>query len=163
MQTDFDQLCREHGLDETEAMQLQAFLEAARRLTLPPTKRYQITCPQDAAKLVTLDMAYLDHEELRVLILDTKHQVVANVLLYKGTVNSSVARVSEIFHLAVARKCPAIIVCHNHPSGSTEPSQEDISFTKLCVAAGEILEIELIDHLIIGAQSYLSLREQLLW
>jgi DNA repair protein RadC len=163
MQMDFDELCRQHGLNPPRAAQLQAFLETARRLTLPPTKRYVITCPQDAAKLVTPDMAFLDHEEMRVLVLDTKHQVVANVLLYKGTVNSSVARVSEIFHLAVTRKCPGIIICHNHPSGLTEPSPEDIDFTKLCVAAGKILEIDLIDHLIIGAQSFLSLREQLLW
>ncbi len=163
MRVDFDELCRQHGLNAPKAAQLQAFLETARRLTLPPTKRYLITCPQDAAKLVTPDMAFLDHEEMRVLVLDSKHQVVANVLLYKGTVNSSVARVSEIFHLAVTRKCPGIIICHNHPSGSTEPSPEDIDFTKLCVAAGKILEIELVDHLIVGAQSFLSLREQLLW
>jgi len=164
MQVDFDELCRQHGLNAPKAAQLQAFLETARRLTLPPlTKRYRITCAQDAARLVTPDMAFLDHEEMRVLVLDSKHQVVANVFLYKGTVNSSVARVSEIFHLAVTRKCPGIIICHNHPSGLTEPSPEDIDFTKLCVAAGKILEIDLVDHLIIGAQSFLSLREQLLW
>jgi DNA repair protein RadC len=164
LQVDFDELYRKHRLSDAKAAQLQAFLETARRLTLPPpSKRYQIICAQDAAKLVTPDMAFLDHEEMRILVLDTKNQVVANVVLYKGTVNSSVARVAEIFHVAVTRKCPGVIICHNHPSGSTEPSQEDIELTKLCVAAGKILEIELVDHLIIGAQSFLSLRERLLW
>jgi DNA repair protein RadC len=124
----------ENNSTAPKAAQLQAFLETARRLTLPPpTKRYQIISPKDAARLVTPNMAFLDHEEMRVLVLDTKNQVVANVLLYKGTVNSSVVRVSEIFHLAVIRKCPGIIICHNHPSGSTEPSQEDIDMTKLCL------------------------------
>src|SRR5947209_13186667 len=109
------------------------------------------------------DMAFLDHEELRVLVLDTKNGVVANLLLYQGTVNSSTIRTAEIFRPAVTRKCPGIIVCHNHPSGSVEPSPEDLEVTKLWVEAATLLEIDLVDHLIIGAHRYLSLKEHLLW
>ena len=72
-----------------------------------------------------LDMAYLNYEQLRVIVLNTKNRVVDNVPLYRGTINSSVLRAAEIFRLAIVRKCPAIIICHSHPSGDPTPSPED--------------------------------------
>jgi len=164
LQADFGELYRSHGLGKVKAAQLQAILEVARRLTLPMSeKKYTIRSPADAANLVMADMVFLDHEQLRVLVLDTKNQVVANLLLYKGTVNSSVLRVVEIFRPAIARQCPGIILCHNHPSGVSEPSQEDLDATQQLVEAGKILEIEVIDHLIIGNQCFVSIRERLRW
>lgn len=164
LQADFGELRQRYGLDETKATQLQALLEVARRLTIPsPDERCVIRSPLDAVDLLKSEMAFLDHEELRVLVLDTKHGVVANQLLYKGTVNSSVVRVPEVFRHAITRNCPGIIVCHNHPSGSVEPSPEDIDITNQLVEAGKLLEIELIDHLIIGDHRYLSLKERLMW
>jgi DNA repair protein RadC len=109
-------------------------------------------------------MELLDHEELRVLLLDTKNQVVGNLLLYQGTINSSVLRVAEIFRPAVARKCPNIIVCHNHPSGDPTPSPEDLTVTEQLVQAGKFLDIDVLDHLIIGKDSrFVSLKERLRW
>ncbi len=164
LQADFGELCRSHNLGKAKAAQLQAIVEVARRLTLPVTdEKYAIRSPADAAALVMADMAYLDHEQLRVLALDTKNKVVANVMLYKGTVNSSGLRVVEIFRPAIARQCPGIILCHNHPSGVSEPSQEDLEVTKQLVEAGKLLEIELLDHLIIGSGCFASLRERLRW
>jgi DNA repair protein RadC len=146
-----------------EAVQLKALFEVARRLTLPVPERYAIRSPKDAADLVMPFMAYLDHEELRVLLLDTKNHVVANQLLYQGTLNSSVLRASEIFRLAVTRNSNGIIVCHNHPSGDPTPSAEDIEVTQQLVEAAKHLDIELLDHLVIGDHRYVSLKERIRW
>jgi len=110
-----------------------------------------------------VDMAHLDHEELRVLVLDTKNQVKGNITLYQGTINSSVLRAAEIFRQAIIRNCPGLIICHNHPSGALEASSEDIEVTNQLVAAGRVLDIELVDHLIIGNHCYVSLRDKLKW
>jgi DNA repair protein RadC len=110
-----------------------------------------------------MEMAFLDHEQMRILILDTKNQVVENISRYQGTVNSSVLRAAEIYRPAILRNCPAVIICHNHPSGDPTPSQEDIAVTEQLVAAGQHLDIELVDHLVIGNQRFVSLKERLRW
>lgn len=164
LRMDIGELLKKHRIGEAKAAQLQALLEIARRLTIPSTdEKYQIRSPADAARLVIPEMAYLDHEEMRVLILDTKNCLVANIFLYKGTINSSVVRTAEVFKHAVTRNCPGIIVFHNHPSGSVEPSQEDIAVTKALIEAGKLFEIDLIDHIIIGGHNFLSLKERLTW
>ena len=164
LQVDCWELRHEHGLSETRAALLKAVLELGRRLNRPRTEEaYQITTPADAANLVMLDMAYLNHEELRVIVLNTKNRVVDNVPLYRGTINSSVLRAAEIFRLAVVRNCPAIIICHSHPSGDPTPSPEDEAVTKQLVEAGRVLDVDLLDHLIIGHHKYVSLKERLGW
>ena len=162
---DFGELSKTHLLGDAKAAQLQAVFELARRLTLPAdTERYQILSPADAATLVRADMSYLDHEEMRVLCLDTKNHVVANIRLYQGTINSSVVRAAEIFRPAVTRNCPGILICHNHPSGDPTPSDEDLEATKHIVDAGKILDVDVVDHLIIGKNhSFVSLREKMTW
>src|SRR5947209_4730144 len=122
-----------------------------------------VLSPAEAANLVMLEMAYLDSEQMRVLVLDAKGQLVEKVSLYQGTANSSVLRAAEIFRPAVIRNCPALILCHNHPSGDPTPSPEDIKATRQLVEAGRILDIELVDHLIIGHQRFVSLKEHLKW
>jgi len=164
LQVDCWELKHEYGLSETRTALLKAVLELGRRLNRPPTEKpYQITTPADAAKLVMLDMAYLDHEELRVIVLNTKNRVVDNIPLYRGTINSSVLRAAEIFRLAIVRNCPAIIICHSHPSGDPTPSPEDEAVTKQLVEAGKVLDVDLLDHLIIGHHKYVSLKERLGW
>ncbi len=162
---EFGELSKRYDLGAAKAAQLQAMLEVSRRLTMPShEEKYTIRSPYDAAMLVMPEMAHLDHEEMRVLVLDTKNHVVANILMYQGTVNSSLLRPGEIFRPAVTRKCPGIIICHNHPSGEPEPSQEDIEVTKQLVVAGQVLEVELLDHLIIGHNNrFISLKERLMW
>ncbi|MBX5457459.1 MAG: DNA repair protein RadC [Thermogemmatispora sp.] len=164
MGADLARLCREHGLGAAKAAQLKAALELGRRLQLEqPEARYRIISPADAARLVMMEMAYLEHEEMWILLLDTKNQVVAIEKRYKGTVNSSVLRAAEVFRPAILRNCPSILICHNHPSGDPTPSPEDIAVTEQLVAAGHLLDTELIDHLVIGKQRYVSLKEQLRW
>jgi DNA repair protein RadC len=110
-----------------------------------------------------MEMAFLDHEQMRILVLDTKNRVVENISRYQGTVNSSVLRAAEVYRPAVIRNCPAVIICHNHPSGDPTPSPEDIAVTQQLVAAGQHLDIELVDHLVIGNQRFVSLKERLRW
>ncbi len=164
MRADFMELCKEYGLGMAKAAQLKAALEIGRRLSLSQLdEKYQIKSPADAANLVMMEMAFLDHEQMRILVLDTKNRVVENISRYQGTVNSSVLRAAEVYRPAVIRNCPAIIICHNHPSGDPTPSPEDIAVTQQLVAAGQHLDIELVDHLVIGNQRFVSLKERLRW
>jgi DNA repair protein RadC len=105
-------------------------------------------------------MAPLDQEVLRVVLLNTKNQVVRFVDVYRGSLNSSLVRISEVFKEAVRVNAAAIIVAHNHPSGDPTPSPEDARVTEQIVAAGKLLEIEVLDHLVIGERSYVSLRQK---
>ena len=164
MSASFHQLCNEYGLGTAKAAQLKAALELGKRLSmLQPDKKYQIQSADDAANLVRLDLMYLDHEQMHVLILDTKNQLVENIRSYKGTVNSSVLRAAEIFRPAVVRNCPSVIVCHNHPSGDPTPSPEDIEVTHQLLNAGRLLDIELLDHIVIGNPRYVSLKDRIKW
>jgi DNA repair protein RadC len=165
MQVDLEELSDQLRSGSAKAAQLQAILEVSRRLLLPPpVEKYQIRTAADAARLVMPEMAFLDHEEMRVLLLDTKNIVIANLLSYQGTINTSVLRAAEIYKPAIARNSPHIIVCHNHPSGDPVPSPEDLAVTQQLVKAGELLDIELLDHLIIGQHPrFTSIREVLRW
>jgi DNA repair protein RadC len=164
VRADFAELCAEHGLGEAKTAQIKAALEIGRRLgLLQPDARYKIRTPLDAANLVMLDMAHLDTEQMLILLLDTKSQLIEKVSRYQGTVNSSVMRVAEIFRPAIIRNCPGFVLCHNHPSGDPTPSPDDIEATKQLVAAGRLLEIELVDHIIIGNQRFVSLKEHMQW
>ncbi|MHB8599186.1 MAG: RadC family protein [Ktedonobacteraceae bacterium] len=164
MRAEFSELCNEYGLGVAKTAQLKAALEIGRRMNmLQSDERYQIRSSADAANLVMQDMMYLDHEQMRIIVLDTKNQVIENVARYQGTVNSSVLRAAEVFRPAVIRNCPGVIVCHNHPSGDPSPSPEDVAVTKQLVEAGIHLDIELVDHIIIGSHRFVSLKERLRW
>ncbi len=164
MRAEFSELCNEYGLGIAKTAQLKAALEIGRRMGMLQTEeRYQIRSSADAANLVMQDMMYLDHEQMRIIVLDTKNQVIENVARYQGTVNSSVLRAAEVFRPAVIRNCPGVIVCHNHPSGDPSPSPEDVAVTKQLVEAGIHLDIELVDHIIIGSHRFVSLKERLRW
>jgi DNA repair protein RadC len=164
MSANFQELCAEHGLGPAKTAQLKAALELGKRLSMAhPEKRFSIRSADDAANVVRMDMMYLEHEEMHILILDTKNNLIECVKRYKGTVNSSVLRAAEVFRPAVVRNCPHVIVCHNHPSGDPTPSAEDIEVTKQLVAAGKLLDIDVLDHLVIGNPRYASLKQLMNW
>jgi len=157
----FGELCAERGIGEAKAAQLKAALELGRRLaSTQPEERVVIRSPQDVANLLMAEMGFLDQEHLRVVLLNSKNQVIAVPEVYKGSVSTSLIRASELFREAVRENCPAIIVVHNHPSGDPTPSPEDVQVTEQIVAAGKLLDIEVLDHLIVGQQSYASLKER---
>jgi len=157
----FAELCSERGLGAAKAAQLKAALELGRRiLSTDGREQFVVRSPEDVANLVSAEMSLLDQEELRVVLLDSKNQVQSVTQLYKGSVNTSLIRVSEIFREAVRENCPALIAVHNHPSGDPTPSPEDIKVTQQMVEAGKLLDIELLDHVIIGRQRFVSLKER---
>jgi DNA repair protein RadC len=119
------ELCAEHAVGEAKAAQVLAALELGRRLlATQPEERPVIRSPQDVANLLLADMALLEQEHLRVILLNTRNQVLASPEIYKGTVNATHVRVADIFRDAVREGCPSLIVVHNHPSGDPTPSAE---------------------------------------
>ena len=157
----FGELCSERGLGEAKASQLKAALELGRRLlSTQPEDRISVRSPEDIANLLQAEMAFLEQEELRVVLLNSKNHVLSIPQLYKGSVNTSLIRISELFRDAVRENCPALIAVHNHPSGDPTPSPEDIQITEQMVKAGKLLDIEVLDHVIIGRQGFISLKER---
>ena len=154
------QLCDLRGLGEAKAAQVKAALELGRRLlSAKPEERAAVKSPQDVADLLS-DMGFLEQEVLRLVLLNTKNQVMGTPEVYRGSVNASLIRVGELFREAVRENCTALIVVHNHPSGDPAPSPEDISVTKRIVEAGKLLDIEVLDHIILGQQGHVSLKER---
>ncbi len=157
----FADLCAEHGVGPAKVTQLKAAMELGRRLLIEsPDARPQITAPADAANLVQLEMSLLEREEVRVLILDTRNRVLSIPTIYVGSLNTNVVRVGELFREAINQNAASIIVVHNHPSGDPTPSPEDVNLTEMLVQAGELLDVEVLDHLIIGQGRFVSLKER---
>ncbi|MEM6283892.1 MAG: DNA repair protein RadC [Chloroflexota bacterium] len=153
------QLMKIHGLGEAKVTQIAAAVEIGNRLAATmPDERTAIRSARDAAKLV-MDMRYLSQEHVRLILLDSASRVMAMPTIYIGTLNASVLRISEIFREAITRNSPAIILVHNHPDGSPNPSPEDVDLTRSVVSAGELLDIHIVDHIIIGDRDWRSLRE----
>ncbi|MGQ9683701.1 MAG: RadC family protein [Anaerolineae bacterium] len=155
------ELCEEKGLGTAKACQIKAALELGRRMLIAsPDDRPQVHSPTDAANLVLLEMAFLAQEHLRVILLDTKNAVIAMPTVYVGNVNKALVRTAEVFREAIRQNAPQLIVLHNHPSGDPTPSPEDVHLTEHLVAAGKTLDIDVLDHLVIGNQRYVSLKER---
>ena len=119
-----------------------------------------INCPEDVRRLLGPEMAPLAQEQLRVLLLNTRNEVVGQRVIYQGNVNSSMVRPAEVLRPAVVESVPSIIVCHNHPSGDPTPSPEDAAVTRELAAAGKLLGVELLDHIVIGGDRSVSLKER---
>lgn len=148
------------GISQTTAVRIKAALHLGLRLNLPDEERPIINSPADAAALVQHDMGLLEKEHLRVLLLDRRNRVLEIVEVYQGSVNSSQVRVGEIFRAAVQRLASAIVVVHNHPSGDPTPSPDDVAVTRAIVQGGKLLDIEILDHLVIGHSRWISLKER---
>jgi len=147
------------GLGMAKASQVAAALEIGSRIAASvPPERQQIRSAEEAARLM-LDMRYLAQEHVRLILLDTQNRVMATPTIYIGTTNASVLRISEIFREAITRNSPTVIVVHNHPAGEATPSPEDISFTEDLGRAGDLLDIHVMDHIIIGERDWLSMRQ----
>lgn len=155
------ELCREKGIGQAKAVQIKAALELGRRLLVTaPHERPQVRSPADAANLLMAEMSLLPQEQLRTVLLDTRNRVLSVPTLYAGSLNTAQVRVGELFREAIRANCAAMIVVHNHPSGDPTPSPEDVQVTRLIVEAGALLNIDVLDHLIIGRQRFVSLKER---
>jgi DNA repair protein RadC len=105
-------------------------------------------------------MMFLEQEHLRLILLDTRNRVISTPTVYVGSLNTSVVRIGELFRAAIKDNAAAFIVAHNHPSGDPSPTPEDVNVTRQNVQSGKLLDIELLDHVIIGRQRYVSLKER---
>jgi len=157
----FEELSSQKGVKLAKAAQIKAAIELGRRLVQEsPEERPSVHTPADAAELVQYEMRALEQEELRVLLLDTRNRVQHIETVYRGSVNSSQVRVAEIFKSAIRRNATHLIVIHNHPSGDPTPSPDDVAITRAILQAGELLDIKLLDHIIIGNGRFVSLKER---
>jgi DNA repair protein RadC len=149
------------GVGAAKAAQLIAAFELGRRLLADwPTGRWSIRGPHDVADRLILQMGRLEREELRVVLLDTKNHVLRVLTVYQGNVSSSLVRVGELYRDAVRLNAAGVILVHNHPSGDPTPSPDDLHLTAEALAAGRLLDISLLDHLVIGHDVYVSLRDR---
>jgi len=157
----YTELCRMRGVGPAKAAQIKAAVELGNRFAVStPTEHPVIQSPEDAASLILYEMGALEQEHLNVMLLDTRNRMVKLVEVYRGSLNSSLIRVSEVFKEAVRANAAAIIVVHNHPSGDPTPSPEDISVTRAIVQAGKLLDIEVLDHIVVGKNKFISLKSR---
>ncbi|HEY2982096.1 MAG TPA: DNA repair protein RadC [Anaerolineales bacterium] len=157
----FEELKSQRGIGDAKAAQIKAAIELGRRLSIEsPETRLAINSPADAAALLQYEMSALEQEHLRVILLDTRNHVLDVVEVYRGSVNSSQVRVGEVFKAAIRRGAPALIVVHNHPSGDPTPSPDDVAVTRAFVQAGKLLDVDMLDHIVIGRGKYVSLKER---
>jgi DNA repair protein RadC len=149
------------GIGKAAAARIKAAAEFGERIYNDVSEKYQILSPAYAARLLFTTIGHATQEKFVIIYLDTRNGVIDTEVLYTGTLNSSLVRIGEVFRGAIVRNCLSIMVSHNHPSGNPEPSPEDIALTRKLVQAGMVLQIEVLDHIIIGSGSnYVSLRER---
>lgn len=149
------------GVGEARAAQLIAAFELGRRLLADwPAGRWAIRSPRDVADRLLLQMGRLEREELRVVLLNTKNVVLRVSTIYQGNVSSSLVRVGELFRDAVRLNATGLILVHNHPSGDPTPSPDDLHLTAEALAAGRLLDIDVLDHLVVGHDAWVSLRDR---
>ncbi len=156
-----DELKAIKGIGTAKAIQLMAAIELGRRVSnLEFTDRYCIRSPEDAAKYMMNDMKFLSQEHFICLYLNTKNQVMHKQVVFIGSLNASIVHPREVFKEAFRRSAASIICLHNHPSGDPSPSREDIEVTKRLVECGKIIGIDLLDHIIMGENKFISLKEK---
>jgi len=156
---DFAEFLAMGGLGPAKAATLKAALEIGRRVAkLPIEERPSIASPEDVVNLIGYEMAALEQEQLRVVLLDTRNRILRAPMVYQGSVNEASVRIGELFREAVRANAVSMILVHNHPSGDPTPSSADVSLTAEVVAAGKLLDIAVIDHLVIGQGRHVSLK-----
>ena len=139
--------------------ELAARYEVATKLE-GPVDPPSINCPQDVQLLLGPEMSQLAQEQLRVLLIDTKSQVVGQRVIYQGNISSAIVRTAEVFRPAVIEAVPSVIIAHNHPSRDPDPSPDDVMITRKLKQAAQLLDIDLLDHIVIGGKRHVSLKER---
>jgi DNA repair protein RadC len=149
------------GIGQAKAIQILAAVEIGRRIAnLNYTDRYVIRSPEDGANYVMNDMRFLSQEHFVCLYLNTKNQVLHKQTIFIGSLNASIVHPREVFREALKRSAASIVCLHNHPSGDPAPSREDIEVTKRLVECGKMIGIDILDHIIIGENKFVSLKEK---
>lgn len=158
----YEELKSINGIGQTKALQIKAALELAKRISSYKPLKYKIKNPWDIYKYYMESLRYQYKEIFKVVLLNTKNEIITDVDISIGTLNSSLVHPREVFREAIRRSSNKIILLHNHPSGNCEPSKEDKNITNRLKDCGEIIGIEVIDHIIIGDGVYFSFKENML-
>src|SRR5690606_6536937 len=159
--TTLEELMEIRGIGMAKAVQLLAGIELGRRISRAmPEERMTIRSPRDAAEMVRDELRYLKQEHFSCLFLNTNNRVIHKECIFVGSLDTSVVHPREVFREAIRRSSAGIICVHNHPSGDPHPSREDIDVTYRLYEAGEIVGVELMDHIIVGDGCYFSLKEK---
>jgi len=155
-----EELTEVKGIGPAKAISLLASVELGRRIAKPtPETRCTIRSPEDVSKFMMEELRYLQQEHFVCLFLNTKNQVIGQHTIFIGSLNSSIVHPREVFKEAIRRSSASIICLHNHPSGDPAPSKEDIEVTKRLIQAGQLVGIDILDHVVIGDGRYYSLKE----
>lgn len=158
-----EELSEVPGIGMAKSCQIIAAIELGKRIARKPKeKRINIKSPNEVAALFIEEMRYLKKEYFKVLLLNTKNEIIMIENISVGSLNSSVVHPREVFCTAIKKSACSVIAVHNHPSGNPMPSQTDIDITRRLVEAGELLGIKVLDHLIIGDGIFVSLKEKML-
>jgi DNA repair protein RadC len=155
-----EELIHEKGIGPAKAASIKAALEMGRRISLDVEIRDTIKSPKDVERMLVQEMRVYDREHFKVLYLDRKGGLIVKEDVSVGGLHSSIVHPREVFKTAVKRSAASIILAHNHPSGDPSPSQNDIDITRRLVEAGAIMGIEVLDHVVIGENTYCSLKEK---
>lgn len=160
-QYSLDELMKVKGIGRVKAIQVKAVLELSKRISKHQASlKYWINSPGSIASIYMEEMRYLKQEHFKIILLDTKNQIIGCQEVSKGSINSSIVHPREVFKYAIKKSAVSIIMLHNHPSGDPAPSQEDIKVTERMKEAGELIGIHVLDHIIIGDGVYVSLKER---
>ncbi|MGB5822775.1 MAG: DNA repair protein RadC, partial [Proteocatella sp.] len=148
------------GIGPAKATTIFAAMELSKRISKTQGRaKFDVKNPGSIAELFMEELRYKKKEVVKSLMLDTKNNIIADVLISEGSLNASIVHPREVFLEAIKRSANKLVLVHNHPSGDPEPSNEDLKITVRLQEAGNILGIELLDHIIIGDGEYCSLKE----
>ncbi|HEY3381463.1 MAG TPA: DNA repair protein RadC [Vicinamibacterales bacterium] len=160
LKTNAEELLVIKGLGQARAAQMLAAVEIGRRvLTRRPADRPQITSPRDAAEHLMPEYSARPVEQFGVVLLDARHRVLRTNLLAVGSLDATTAQPREVFRQALLASAAAVVLFHNHPSGDPHPSPDDVQVTRRMVAVGQLMGIQVIDHVVLGDGRYCSLKE----
>ena len=156
-----EELSKNKGIGPAKSVQIKAAVELGLRLSSHDKRRSAVmTSPAEVSSYLMGEMRFLEKEHFRAMLLNIKNHLIAIEDISVGSLNSSIVHPREVFKPAIRRSSASIILVHNHPSGDPTPSREDLEVTQRLVEAGKIIGIEVIDHVIIGNGSYVSLKEK---
>jgi len=159
LRADLVQITEVRGIGPAGAAKIKAALEIGRRLAVAgDLERPKIGSPEDIFQIVGIEMMALEQEQLRVVLLNTKNQVLSVKTVYQGSANQANVRIGELFRDAVRHTAVGIVLVHNHPSGDPTPSSADVSLTSEVIRAGKLLDIDVLDHVVVGHGTYVSLK-----
>jgi DNA repair protein RadC len=160
-QATLEELCQIKGIGIAKAAQIKASFELAKRENLETDEEnFDIKNPEAVCKVISSSIKEKAKEHFKLILLNSRNKKIGISTISIGTLTTSLVHPREVFKEALAHSAASVILAHNHPSGDPEPSEDDLKITKKLVESGKILGVEVIDHIIVGKNSFYSFREK---